>query len=194
MDSSEIKAIKTTYPSIIAKDQLYRICHISKKTASFLLESGLIPNENTGKKTRKYRIRLDDVIQYLQDRETNGIAYKPPEGYYKEKAYPKSVKKRKVVVIPPEKKEEVRTYYEGKLSTYKDIMTTNDVSAVTGYSRETIIEWHNKNEIKCFLIHRKLMFPKEYVIDFMLSKRFNEIKKMSKKHMELLEEVKSIIK
>lgn len=193
MDSSEIKAIKTTYPKIITKDQLYRICHISKKTAYYLLESGLIPNENTGKKTRKYRIRLDDVIQYLQDREINSIAYKPPENYYKEKAYPKSTKRRIRIVIPPEKEVEVRKYYESKLCSYKDVMTTNDVSDVLGYSTKTVIDWYSKNEIKCFLIHKKLRFPKEYLLDFMLSKRFNEIANKSKKHMELLKEVISIL-
>lgn len=193
MDSSEIKAIRTTYPKIITKDQLYRICHISKKTAYYLLESGLIPNENTGKKTRKYRIRLDDVIQYLQDRETNSIAYKPPENYYKENAYPKSAKRRIRIVIPPEKKEVVRVYYESKLCSYKNVMTTNDVSDILGYSKETIINWYRKKEIKCFLIHKKLRFPKEYLLDFMLSKRFNEITNKSKKHIELLKEVKSIL-
>lgn len=194
MDSSEIKAIRTTYPKIITKDQLYRICHISKKTAYYLLASGLIPNENTGKKTRKYRIRLDDVIQYLQDREINSVAYKPPENYYKEKAYPKSTKRRIRIVIPPEKEVEVRTYYESKLCSYKDVMTTNDVSDILGYSKETIINWYRKKEIKCFLIHKKLRFSKEYLIDFMLSKRFNEIVNKSKKHIELLEEVMLIIK
>lgn len=189
MDSSDIKVIRTTYPKIITKDQLYRICHISKKTAYYLLESGLIPNENTGKKTRKYRIRLDDVIKFLQNREANSAAYKPPENYYKEKAHLKSTKRRIRIVIPPEKKEVVRAYYESKLCSYKDIMTTNDVSDVLGYSKETIINWYRKKEIKCFLIHRKLRFPKEYLIDFMLSKRFNEIANKSKKHIEFLKEV-----
>lgn len=38
-------------PNIITKDQMYRICHISKKTCLFLLESGLVPNIDSGKKT-----------------------------------------------------------------------------------------------------------------------------------------------
>lgn len=39
-------------PDIITKDQLYQICHISKSTALYLLRSGKIPCEYTGKKTR----------------------------------------------------------------------------------------------------------------------------------------------
>ena len=30
-------------PDVITKDQLYRICHISKSTALYLLQSGKIP-------------------------------------------------------------------------------------------------------------------------------------------------------
>ena len=54
------------YPEYITKDQMYRICHISKKTCLFLLESGLVPNIDSGKKTRRFKIKTVDVIQYIQ--------------------------------------------------------------------------------------------------------------------------------
>ena len=50
------------YPEYITKDQMYRICHISKKTCLFLLESGLVPNIDSGKKTRRFKIKTVDVI------------------------------------------------------------------------------------------------------------------------------------
>ena len=53
------------YPEVISADQLYRICHISKRKAKWLLEHGYIPCEDSGKKTRRYKIRLNDVIDYL---------------------------------------------------------------------------------------------------------------------------------
>lgn len=69
MDKQTIDYLKSTYPDVITRDQLYRICHISKKTASYLLDSGLVPCTNSGKKTRKYKIRIDDVIVFLNARE-----------------------------------------------------------------------------------------------------------------------------
>lgn len=36
-------------PEIITKDQLYQICHISKSTAQYLLQSGKKPCEYSGK-------------------------------------------------------------------------------------------------------------------------------------------------
>ena len=67
IDYNEFK----NYPEIMNKEQLRIACHISKHTALYLLRSGLIPNETTGKKTRCYRIRKSDVIAFLKDRETN---------------------------------------------------------------------------------------------------------------------------
>ena len=56
-------------PEVITKEQLWRLCHISKSTARFLLKSGKIPCQDSGKKTRRYRILKSDVLAYLEDRE-----------------------------------------------------------------------------------------------------------------------------
>lgn len=47
---------------------------ISKATALYLLQSGAIPCKDTGKKTRRYAIKTDDVIEYLRQREIWGLA------------------------------------------------------------------------------------------------------------------------
>lgn len=82
---------------------MYRICHISKKTCSFLLESGLIPNINSGKKTRKYQIKTTDVIKYLKSRDDYPELYKAPEGYYTD-------------------------YYDGKAPSFDDVFSKKDLS------------------------------------------------------------------
>ena len=73
------------YPEYITKDQMYRICHISKKTCLFLLESGLVPNIDNGKKTRRFKIKTVDVIQNLKDRDDYPELFKAPDGFYKGK-------------------------------------------------------------------------------------------------------------
>ena len=67
------------YPEYITKDQMYRICHISKKTCLFLLESGLVPNIDSGKKTRRFKIKTEDVIDYLKSRDDYPELYKAPD-------------------------------------------------------------------------------------------------------------------
>ncbi len=69
-------------PDVITKDQLYRICHISKSTALYLLQSGKIPCEYTGKRTRCYKIKKQDVITYPKDRAVFPDSYSAPAVWY----------------------------------------------------------------------------------------------------------------
>lgn len=63
--SYDFAKIKADYPEKIGLEQMRVICHISKKTARYLLTSGLVPCIDTGKKTRQYIINTKDVITYL---------------------------------------------------------------------------------------------------------------------------------
>lgn len=78
----ECYKILEEYPNGMTKDQFYRVARINKQHAKYLLDSGLVPCINTGKKTRKYHIATHDVITYLYDREDN------PEKYSERTAAP----------------------------------------------------------------------------------------------------------
>lgn len=71
----ECYKILEQYPDSMTKDQFYRIAHISKRHAKYLLDSGLVPCHDSGKKTR-------DVVTFLCDREDNPDKYKAPKGLY----------------------------------------------------------------------------------------------------------------
>ena len=79
-------AIRRAYPETISKEQFYRIAHISKATALHLLQNGLVPCKDTGKKTRRYTIRTDDVITYLIDREIHPEKYGAPDHWYRDRS------------------------------------------------------------------------------------------------------------
>ena len=93
-------------PDVITKDQLYQICHISKSTALYLLQSGKIPCEYTGKKTRCYKIKKEDVIAYLENRKVFPESYSAPAGWYKGD-YTVQMEKQ----VPPIVREHLRLYY-----------------------------------------------------------------------------------
>ena len=63
--ATDYSHLRTEYPEKISQDQLYRICRISKRKATWLLENGYIPCQDTGKKTRRFKIEIMDVIEYL---------------------------------------------------------------------------------------------------------------------------------
>ena len=66
-------------PDVMNKDQFYRLCHISKSTALHLLKSGKVPCEWSGKKTRCYKIRKEDVKAYLEERAIFPELYSAPK-------------------------------------------------------------------------------------------------------------------
>ena len=72
--------LREQYPAVISKDQLYRICHISKRKALWLLEHGVIPCEDSGKQTRRFRIQMEDVIDFLERRDTGELDGVLPDG------------------------------------------------------------------------------------------------------------------
>lgn len=55
----------TPNEEIITKEQLYKILHISKRRAKFLLDNGYIPCVDTGKKMRRYQIKMSDVQEFI---------------------------------------------------------------------------------------------------------------------------------
>ena len=71
------------YPEIMNKEQMRKVCHISKRTAHYLLQFNLIPHVCTGKKTRCYAIKKRDVIDFMINREVNPSRYIVPTSWYK---------------------------------------------------------------------------------------------------------------
>ena len=179
------------YPEYITKDQMYRICHISKKTCLFLLESGLVPNIDSGKKTRRFKIKTEDVIDYLKSRDDYPELYKAPDGYYignggKQKA-PSFDE-----VFTKEDLERMRQYYENRLRKYPDVMTVEQVAHFTGYCKNSVGRWCSKQQVKCFFIRQRFYIPKEYLLDFLVSRYFIGIAVKSAKHQKFNREIRQL--
>jgi len=51
MAKAAYKNLKKQYHDVISLEQLRKICRIAKRTAKYLLDNGIIPCTNTGKKT-----------------------------------------------------------------------------------------------------------------------------------------------
>lgn len=179
------------YPEYITKDQMYRICHISKKTCLFLLESGLVPNIDSGKKTRRFKIKTVDVIQYLKDRDDYPELFKAPDGFYKKSDGDKKAPSFDEV-FTHEDLIRMRQYYERLLKNKPDVMTTEQVAKFTGYSKNAVGRWCSKQELKSFLIRQRFQIPQEYLLDFLVSKYFIGIAVKSTKHKKFNKQIRKM--
>lgn len=171
----------------MTKNQMYKVCHISKKTCLFLLENGLVPCIDSGKKTRRFKIETNAVVHYLEDRELRPELYRPPEGFYKKK---QSELNR---VLTEDDLLIMRQFYEAALKHYPDVLTTKQISEFTGYGESSVVRWCNKQQLKSFYIKRRLFIPKEYLIDFLVSWHFIGISVKSHTHKIQDEQIINIL-
>lgn len=167
------------YPETITKEQLYRICGVSKKTALHYLTHGIIPCIDTGKKTRRFTIRTVDVVAFLRLRDTDPHAYVAPIGWYRKKQ-PSVYRDRN---HSPSTQAKLRQALTQILLEYPDVLTIIDVVEVTGFNHETILRWCNKKKVEAFMIRKTFMIPKVCLFEYLTSDRCFAINARAKKHI-----------
>lgn len=183
--------LRKTYPKTMSKDQFYRVAHISKATALYLLSSGVIPCKDTGKKTRRYTIKTEDVIKYLVDRRIHPNRYAAPPGWYsgtagKKKKQEDDLPMRSIRELSRKEKNQFKKYLELELNDYDDLLKVKHIAEFTGYCSTTIIGWCNAEHLKYFSINGQYLIPKISFIEFLLSPVFDDIKIKTCEHKLLL--------
>ncbi len=187
LDYEELK----NYPEILNKEQLRTVCHISKRTALYLLQSGLIKAKNTGKKTRCWAIRKEDVIRYAKDCEEHPFRYRPPENWY---IYGESSNECEddLRAIPDgdEFQSAMQRYFKDLLEPEQDVLGVEDAARITGYGYNTILRWIHKGRLKTHSAYRKQFFiPKVFLLDLLISKDYNNITQKCPRHLTMIREI-----
>ena len=171
--NEDIKQRLQGYPSYISKEQLCKICHISKRTALRLLEDGSIPCKSNGKQTRKYQIALADVEAFLLKRQAR-IKINPREA-------------RNVYrPMSAEMKSLLPHVVTDWLEPYPDVLSVDEVVQITGYGSSSVVKWCKKEDLQHYCIGRKFFVPKTWLQEFMLSERFWGIHVKSHIHRQSL--------
>lgn len=161
--------LRKEYPEYISKIQLYQICHISPRSATYLLKHGIIPAIDTGKATWRYRIKLDDVIRYLELRDEQGSQI--PKGAVNSHGRSAGLKSF-ADVIPPSETAELADYFEAVLSDSPDVMSVQQIVGVLGISHKTILKKLQRGEMKGLKIGNKYQVPKPWLLEYMMSPSF----------------------
>lgn len=171
--NEDIKQRLQGYPSYISKEQLCKICHISKRTALRLLEDGCIPCKSNGKQTRKFQIALADVEAFLLKRQAR-IKINPREA-------------RNVYrPMSAEMKSLLPHVVTDWLEPYPDVLSVDEVVQITGYGSSSVVKWCKKEDLQHYCIGRKFFVPKTWLQEFMLSERFWGIHVKSHIHRQSL--------
>ena len=83
--------------------------------------------------------------------------------------------------------EHLRLYYTELLSGYPDVLTTQAVSKITGYSKTSINNWCNQGYIKSFRKNNVNHIPKVYLVEFFCSTYFRTITRKPPWHIRTLQ-------
>ena len=171
-------------PEIITKEQLYKLLHISKRKAKWMLDEGIIPCQNRGTKTHTYLIRMEDVRIYLA-RPDAERQRELPTGQFNAH----SVKSRRKCENLPQRKlrEEDRRAFAGYLNELladvPDDLSVLQASTLTGYCDKALLRWIADGTLYAVRICSQYHIPKVKLIEFLCSEG---MVKKSLKHCEMI--------
>ena len=165
---------------IISLEQLYKMLHISKRKAAWMLQNGIIPCEIRNTPTHKYSIRKEDVLAYMAKSErekrseipvgifnakktNNPRRTESPDsdcgGYFDDTNYKLRGKERV----------KFKKMLEDLLSTVPDTLTVDEVAELTGYHRRTILRYVQRKYIYGVNMMGKYYISKQSIINYLVT-------------------------
>lgn len=160
-------------------EQLYKMLHVSKRKAAWILNNGIIPCQIRPTKTHRYIILREDVEAYLQKKRAERRK-EIPVGIFNAKPT-----KQKVVInnnrpmdtvdlaecfitIADECKDDFRTHVEKRLQYFPDAITADKAADIMGYAKNTVHSYIQQKRIFAVQISGKYIVPKSALVEFLV--------------------------
>ena len=186
---------------IISLEQLYKMLHISKRKAAWMLQNGIIPCEIRNTPTHKYSVRKEDVLAYMAKSErekrkeipvgifnakktNNPRRTESPDsdcgGYFDDTNYKLRGKERA----------RFKEMLEDLLSAVPDTLTVDEVAELTGYHRRTILRYVQRKYIYAVTIMGKYYISKQSIINYLATDKAFRNTQKSEWHIFVIEDFK----
>ena len=178
-------------------EQLYKMLHVSKRKAAWMLNNGIIPCQIRPAKTHRYIILREDVEAYLQKKRAERRK-EIPVGIFNAKPT-----KQKVVInnhhpmdtvdlaecfvtIADECKDDFRAHVEKRLQYFPDAITADKAADIMGYAKNTVHSYIKQKRIFAVQISGKYILPKSALVEFLVDDFAFEIIHKSTWHMNTI--------
>ena len=181
----------------ISLEQLYKMLHISKRKAAWMLNNGIIPCQIRPTKTHRYIILREDVEAYLQKKRVERRK-EIPVGIFNAKPTKPTVVINNhhpmdtvnvmdcYITIADECKDEFKAHVEKRLRYFPDAITADKAGEIMGYSRNTVITYIQQKHIFAVQISGKYIIPKSALVEFLVTDFAFEIVHKSLWHMNTI--------
>lgn len=176
----DYEKLREKYPETITMEQFYQIAHISKRKASWLLTNGIVPCEDSGKQTRRFKICLDDVICFLQHRDAGEFETVIPGGTFS------SVSPKELPVL------DIELLTDFLLTSWQeapDMLTAKQAAELTGYVTTSINRWAQCAKVKSVHYRGVNLIAKESLAEYLASPEGQRISVKSELHRMAMEEM-----
>lgn len=176
---SEFENDELQFEVYLSKEQICKMCHISKETVTRLILTGLLPAIKTEGGKGHYLVSKKNVEKYLLERSRYPAKYAQVRnsnvytyGEYAE--YRQDIGEKMVCLAGEQWKE------------YPDLLTRKMVTGLLGYGYKTLERWGREFNLKAIRISGKLFYSKEKLVEFVGSPEFHSMPTKSVEHIELL--------
>lgn len=181
----------------ISLEQLYKMLHISKRKAAWMLQNGIIPCETRNTKTHRYVIDIANVEAYLQ-KSSYERRKEIPVGIFNAKPTKQTVvinNNRPMdtvdigecfVTIADECRGAFREHVERRLRYFPDALTADKAAEIIGYAPHTVLSYIRQKRIFAVQISGKYILPKTALVEFIISDAAFEIVHKSTWHMNTI--------
>ena len=89
-------------------------------------------------------------------------------------------------ILPPRQVGKIAEYFKYIYADYADILTTDDIADMTGLNRSTITKMLKAGHIKSMMNRPKYIIPKQYLLEFVVTRRYLESKTRSESFKRIL--------
>jgi len=144
-------------PDRLSLEDFRVVFHISKRTARYYLQSGLVKCEINGKKTHCYTIQKSDLMAGLKEYEKYPCKFYIPKEFYNGGKYHKG-KMHILTYLPDDDLQNpvTKDYYEKKMADLPGLFCSAQIADVTGYDQKAIRTWCVEKRIKCFNVRHRI--------------------------------------
>ena len=181
---------KTKKGEKLTAEQICKILHISKRKCAWMLQNGMIPCKDSGKKTRRYTVLQKDLDAYIKDSAEHPEKYFIPVTFSSKnpgKREPiKKYEPDKYFIYPEQVPADFRAWLDDAWYDLPDVITPKDVETILGYEHESVRRWINRGWLQITKAHNFEYIARDWLIDFTCDYAFQIIKK-SEKHRKLLD-------
>lgn len=146
------------YPEVVTLEQLHKICRMSKRKGKWLLENGVIPCKDSGKKTKRFQIKLADVVRFLEERDAGLLRDRIPSG-----AFSSGCQHSKLDVSLVDSAG-FAEFLTAEWIDEPDMLTTRDTVRLTGYNATTMQRWIAEGRIIAILYSGRHLISKEHLV------------------------------